>query len=504
MSASRPLTRLVLATLLPLPFATLLPLVATATADAAADAASGAAAPERNDRMGVATHFGNPGHYIENWNIEKLIPRVVELGVGWIRDDFYWSGYEKQKGVYAIPPRARQWIDTAHAAGLKINLVFNGGNKLYKNPYDPAAYAAAAARLARELAGKVQCIEILNEPHNFGFSKTHGGTWNGLEPDGSLSPWVSRYVTLLNTAAPAIKAANPAVKVIGLGSVPPVNFRQLAMGIAPQVDGLVDHPYSLRSVPEIIPYAASPGMLKRDGIATADTRGTLASQIRLYRETSARHNGPREIWLTEWGFPAYQESRPSLFAGFTREAQARYSLRRYMETFGLGIDLSVIYALKDDGKNVHDAEHNFGLLTPDDTPKPVFAAVQRLAHYMRPWHPPAIAPEIKTLVQNTRIDEWPVTWDGSRLAAPGAVCAWPFTDGNGKSMIAVWSAERAGGDQQPRLADIEILADWPSENIRACDLLTGEIRPLQAERHPGRLLLKAVSIPDHPVAIEFR
>jgi hypothetical protein len=102
-----------------------------------------------DDRIGIATHFGNTGHYIENWDIQKLIPKVVELGAGWIRDDFYWGHYETKKGVYEIPARAREWIDTAHAAGLKIVLVFNGANKLYDDPYDPLAYAAAAAHLAR-------------------------------------------------------------------------------------------------------------------------------------------------------------------------------------------------------------------------------------------------------------------------------------------------------------------------------------------------------------------
>lgn len=462
------------------------------------------ASPELDDRVGVATHFGNTGRYVDNWDIDLLIPKVVELGAGWIRDDFYWSGYEKTKGEYSIPPRARRWIDAAHAAGLKIILVFNGSNKLYSDPYDPQAYAAAAAHLAGELQGKVQCIEILNEPHNFGFSKTYGGTWNGLQPDGSDSPWIAKYVALINAAAPAIKAANPDVKVIGLGSVAPANFRMLALGIHPAVDGMVDHPYSLRTVPELVPYAASPGMLKRDGLATADERGTFASQMRLYRETSAARRGPRELWLTEWGFPAYQENKPSLFAGFTREAQAKYVQRRLAETLALGVEFSAIYALKDDGANLHDAEHNFGLLALDNTPKPAFDAARRVITLLRPCRPLADAPEINTFVQNTRTDEWPVTWDGSRLAAPGSVQTHAFADAQNRPLLVVWSAERAGGDLQPRLADIEIVADWPSESVVATDLLTGETCELAAQRKPGRLMLKAVCVPDHPVAIRFR
>ncbi|MDF3057236.1 MAG: hypothetical protein K0R17_1451 [Rariglobus sp.] len=266
-------------------------------------------------RVGVCTHFGLSGPYLPNWNIETLIPKVADLGAGWIRDELYWNHYEREKGVYELPARTRAWIDAANAAGIKVLLIFNGSSKLYADSYDAKAYAAAAANLARELKGKVGCIEILNEPHNFGFSKYHGGEWNGVEKDGSVSPWIGKYVAFLNTAAQAIKSANPEMKVIGLGSVPPSNYRMLEMGIVPQVDGLVDHPYSMQLTAEILPWADTPGQLKRDGFVTADQRGTFASLIRLYRAASGRYSGPREIWLTEWGFTSYQQTKPDLFAG---------------------------------------------------------------------------------------------------------------------------------------------------------------------------------------------
>lgn len=454
--------------------------------------------------MGVATHFGNTGHYIPNWNIDALIPEVVELGVGWVRDDFYWAQYEKEKGVYEIPPRYREWIDAANKAGLKVILVFNGANKLYDDVYAPEAYAAAAANLAVELDGKVQCIEILNEPHNFGFSKVYGGRWNGVESDGTVSPWIGKYVELLNTAADAIKAANPDMKVIGLGSVAPSNFRMLEIGISKNVDGMVDHPYSLRTVPELIPYADSPGMRARDGVATADSRGTFRSQMELYRSTSAKHAGPQEIWLTEWGFPAYQEAKPSLFAGFTQDAQAKYIQRRMIETLSLGIDSSIVYALKDDGRDRHNAEHNFGLIDYNGKRKPAFEALRRVASDMNGFSPLETRPEINVFTQNTRIDEWPVTWDGSQLIAPGAVETHLFRNAEGDRLLALWSSERAGGDLQPRLVDVEIGAEWPVNKIKAWDMLTGEPVEITAEALTGRVLLKKVSAPDHPVAILFQ
>ncbi|MDR1281608.1 MAG: hypothetical protein LBK99_12390, partial [Opitutaceae bacterium] len=465
--------------------------------------------PLRNDRMGVATHLGR-----KEWDFERAVPLIADLGVGWIRDEVYWNSCEKTPAAYALPETSRLWIDTAHQAGLKIILVFNIGREGNKaayphSPFDPDAYARAAAHLAREMAGKVQVIEILNEPNNFGFMQYHGGAWNGWDGKGAESSWIAKYVGLFNKAAVAIKQASPATKVIGLGAPAPANFRMLARGIAPKVDGMVDHPYSFRTVPEVIPFASSEGIMKRDGIATADARGSFASHIRLYREHSVRHKGPRELWLTEWGFPIHQEAenKKSMYAGRTPEAQAKYALRRFAECLALGVEVSVYYDFKDDGRDPREAEHNFGLMTFDWQPKPAYHAVQRLARFMMPWRAAAHPPGINALIANTRPDQWPVIWDGSRLAAPGTVVTYAFENASSDSadkdslMILRWSAERIG-DLQPRLGELEIA--WPAEratpsSIRQYDLWTGGWSDAKFGRKPDRLYFPEISFPDAPV-----
>jgi hypothetical protein len=100
------------------------------------------------------------------------------------------------------------------------------------------------------------------------------------------------------------------------------------MGVAPEVDGITDHPYSAHSIPELVPFAATPGKLKRDGIFTADAKGTFASQVRMYREQSAKYRGPKELWLTEQGWPTFQSLSPfGLFTPVDQHIQARYILR---------------------------------------------------------------------------------------------------------------------------------------------------------------------------------
>lgn len=459
-----------------------------------------------NERLGVATHFGNGGHYVANWDIDTCIRAATTLGVGWLRDDLHWQNYEKTKGRHELRPRDRRWIEAAHAAGLKIVLVLYGGNPLYENPYDPDAYARAAAAVAAELKGKIQALEILNEPHNSGYSRHYGGSWNGYDADaGTLQPWVRHYLVLLDRAAKAVKAANPDLKVIGLGGVPPVNFHQLALGIAPEVDGVADHPYSPRSVPELIPYTSDPGMIRRDGVAVADAQGSFASLVRLYREQSARHRGPRELWLTEAGFPTYQEAKPAFFAGITEEAQAAYALRRFAECLGLGVDVTIWYDLKDDGGDLRNAEDHFGLLTRGNQPKPAYHAVQRLARLMQPYRVAVPAPRIEIFSENTRTDTHPIAWDGVRLAAPDTVRTYAFHHATtGRPLVLLWSTERFGGDLSPRLANLEITADWPIDHVRLIDLQSGETRAVKAERRGSALWFPELSVPSHPVALEFR
>jgi hypothetical protein len=463
----------------------------------------------KHPRLGTCVHFHQTG---KGWDVDTVMPLIVQSGVSWIRDEINWSALEKEKGVYAIPERDARWIEAAHKAGLKIMLLFNTrGNKLYENTYDPGAYARAAAWLARELDGKIHAIEVMNEPFNFkGMGTVFGGAWNGREPDNRTSPWVYHYVKLLNAAAPAIKAANPRLTVVGLGAEAPVNFRMLEIGIAPEVDAIADHPYSRRVIPELVLFAATEGILKRDGVATADKRGAYASQVRMYRERSARFNGPKQFWITETGFTTYPGVDRQLHAGFTEEAQARYLQRRIVEALGLGVDMIFQYAFKNDGRDPNRAQHHFGLVNYDLTPKPALGAVNRVAATLAGLEPVRENRQITVTIfpHAERIDEWPIRWDGTRIAAPGAIPVHHFADKTGAPAIALWSAERAGSDQHPRHADVEFVTA-PDGNsgsgfgtLKVHDLWTGKTRIVKPrQKNATTWILDQFVVPDAPVLI---
>jgi hypothetical protein len=442
-------------------------------------------------------HFGTCVHFNQGWDYTKVLPLVADLGVAWIRDDLNWRNVEKTKGVYVVPEKTMDWIKQAHKNGLKLILILNRENKLYEDPYDPDAYAAFCKAMAVQLKDDVDAFEILNEPANFGFRKQYGGTWNGLEPDGkSIGPWVGKYVTFINKAAEAIKSVNKKIKVIGLGSVPPVNFRQLAMGVSPSVDGIVDHPYSYRSVPEIISFPSSEAGLKRDGIATADERGTLTSMVDMYRKQSEKYNGPKELWFTESGWPTFQPlSSKILNAGLTESAQAIYLQRRFIQYLGMDIDVALQYDLKNDGNDPHELEHNYGIVHADYTPKPAYYAYQRVAKN-------TVGFIHKNMVVNItpgpgRVDPYPMIWEGTKMPAVNDIPVYTFVNPKGQEVVTLWSAERANNEFQPRFADIEFKTEKKVSKITVMDMLTGVTSNVPFKATEGGAMLKTYSVPDH-------
>lgn len=482
-------------------------LVSTLAALCATAALVGAENPPLNYRMGVSTHFAHKTPWMYPWDAERHIPMIAELGVGWIRDEILWREVEPTPGNYQLSERTRKWVDIANAHGLKIIAIFADRNQAHKDQFDPDAYAAAAAWLAKELDGKIHAIEVLNEP--FGSDHFTGGApynqWTGLGPDGKPVAWLSRYVTIVNKAADAIKAANPRMTVIGLGSVAPQNYRMISMGLSPNLDGLTDHPYSFRVTPEVLPHRDTPAYRKQVGFPVADSEGTYASFVRMYREHLAKHNGPEEIWFTESGWSTFREgdkNRTYMYSAFTEHAQAAYVQRRFVESLALDVTVNIHYDFLDDhGHRGGDfnAEAHFGLVRKDDSLKPSYHAVQNVARATVGFSAGS-AVEAKVFPFSNRTENHPVNWDGGDLPALSRIMCYPFTDAEGRPVFAVWSAERIG-DLNTRAADLELSIDPDAYVFEAIDLMSGEIYRPEVRKVAGRAMLESLAVPPHPVLI---
>ena len=429
-------------------------------------------------RMGTCTHFA------QGWDHEKIMPLIEKSGLGWIRDDLDWQQIESQKGVYKIPERTLAWIRAAHVHHLRVLAILNGSNKFYDDHYDPQAYAKWAAWTVNELKNDVDAVEILNEPNNFGFMKYYGGKHEG-EGD---SPWVAKYVTLMNAAAEAIKAVDPSMPVIGFGAGAPVTYKQLALGTSPAVDAIADHPYSTQTPPELAGGKASE-QLKHFGFATVDERGSFVSLIDGFRQQSAKFHGPKNIWLTEWGYSTFQPLADAHFGGFTESAQAKYILRRFVEGLGLDITVSFLYEFRDN-RDEHDAEDRFGIVRMNGEPKESYAAIENLTRIFR----------------DLRVAKGSEA--GSVTVFPGAT--WPqqapivsyrFVDKQGRPAVAIWATDTAGGDRTPRVADVELQWGPDVKEVVAIDTLTGGQETIPF-KHVGAMLVKeGMTISDHPILL---
>ena len=407
----------------------------------------------RDDRVGVCTHFS------QNWSPDLVMPLIAKSGAGWIRDDFNWSALEPTPGNYRIPPKVRAWIQAAHAAGLKVDVILAYGNWAYHDHYDPAAYAKAAGWLARELANDVQAIEILNEPNNFGFRDAYGGQWNGNERLGSVSPYLKKYVQILNAAAKEIKLTNPNMTVIGLGTPPPASFRMIALGLVPQVDGLTDHPYG-KDIPEVVPYADNPYFLLRDGIATADANGTFASQVSMFRAQAKKYGATEKLWHTEWGYSTERSKagKPVI----SEDTQAVYILRRLLESEAIGVEHTFVYDFKDDGADPYSNEQNFGLIHSDLSAKPAYYALQRVTSTLAGMSPAAPAKQA-----TIEIDP------AAKLGRLGSRC-YTFSSADGATtIIAFWDPKPWDPNTKPANATIGVPVTGEAGHFFLYDLLSG-------------------------------
>ncbi|MFA6959709.1 MAG: hypothetical protein WC205_03040 [Opitutaceae bacterium] len=501
-------------TLLPRHFFSLLILLSLAPVGASSLRADSPESPPLNYRFGVATHFCHKTPWMKTWDAEKYIPMIADLGVGWIRDEITWQDTELQRGQYRVSDNTRKWIGLARAHGLKVIVCFNNTNPNYPDRWDPDAYAKAAAWLAVELDGKIDAIEILNEPFGgYAVANNDGRPhdWTGRDSDGSASPWLARYLKLLNTSADAIKAANPRMTVIGLGSCTPQNYRLLDMGVSRNVDAITDHPYSFRSPPELVPHPDNETYSKRVGFSVADADGTFASYVRMCLDYSKQHHGPGQLWITESGYTTYREGRAGkepLYSGFSEQAQASYIPRRLLEGLALGLPVDIVYDFLDDsgragvGKpgDPFDPEQNFGIVREGGIPKPAYFAVQNLARATVGFTPGNDI-SFKVFPFSDRTENKPRDWDGMKiLPALARIMAYPFTDAQGRPVLAVWSAERIN-DLSVRSADIEFAVDPDRFTVTVLDLLTGVSFSPAVKTSGGRIMLEHFAVPGHPVLI---
>lgn len=262
-------------------------------------------------------------HMTRGSDIGLVADMIEYTGVNWIRDEYYWDGVEKEKGVYTF--EHDEYIDTHIANGGKVLLILDYGNSLYGGiPHDEVGYAGYAAyckAMAEHLKGRVDTFEIWNE-------------WSGSFGQG-YGPEI--YAEMIKAAYPAIKEANPDATVVGCCTADVnLDWIKTVFEIAgpESMDAVSIHPYAYPSSPE---------------------SGGLKSSIRMVHELCKEYGKDMPVWCTELGYPAAT-------GVIDEETAGAYKARLYVYSKSIGEDKLFLYDFQNDGVNPAEREHNFGVI----------------------------------------------------------------------------------------------------------------------------------------------
>ncbi|MGA4644565.1 cellulase family glycosylhydrolase [Limisphaera sp. 4302-co] len=303
--------------------------------------------------VGVNIHFVT-GH-------ERDLDLIAAAGFRWVRMDFTWEAVERLRGEY-------DWrgydelTRNLRRRGLRALFILDYSHHLYeesvqttnpitgrpetnvaspRKPESVEAFARWAAAAAARYARQGVVWEIWNEPNIF-FWRPH--------------PNVDDYIRLARATCRAIRAAEPQAAIIAPGISgfdPPFMERFLASGILEYLDGVSVHPYRFRRPPES---------------AAAEYR-QLRQQVDAH--TPAGRAEPIPIVSSEWGWSTDGKD-------VSPDTQAAFLVRQQLFNLSMGVPLSIWYDWKNDGRDPHEREHNFGVVDADLNPKPAYRAVQTL------------------------------------------------------------------------------------------------------------------------------
>ena len=133
----------------------------------------------RHDRFfGVQAHFGQyrPG-------VDKLLDVIRNAGIGWIRDEVYWSEVEKEKGVFRFPPSYDYYLEAAGRDASKPFSFSTSATLSIRARTSAPLRPAPSFKLLAAIAGR---SSRTTRP---GASDTlRSGTSRTLRPSGNLNP----------------------------------------------------------------------------------------------------------------------------------------------------------------------------------------------------------------------------------------------------------------------------------------------------------------------------
>jgi hypothetical protein len=300
---------------------------------------------------GVNIHFteARPGE----------IKMIADAGFRWVRMDFIWDLTEKERGRYDFSPYDRL-MAALEPHGIRALFILDYGNSLYtpdkavRTEEARQAFARWAVAAAKHFAGRGIIWECFNEPNVPLF-------W-------PPKPNVEEYVALALAVGRSFRAAVPDEKLIGPATLG-IDFDFLEAcfkaGLLQYWSAVSVHPYRQTNA-EIAPNEYC----------------LLREMISRYKPPSDKYR-PIPIVSGEWGYS-------SVWPGMTEEKQAQLVARQRLTNVANGVPVSIWYDWQDDGSDLDEPEHHFGLVRhtyqpgrdPSFQPKPSYLAAKTVNQFL--------------------------------------------------------------------------------------------------------------------------
>lgn len=388
---NRPAARVILLLVLLLSVGSLLPVTAQGWLPVVAERATTGNQPaiQRLPYADVNSYGANTflSKEVEDWKREKTVQMMADAGLGWMKQQFPWSEIEPKPGRFWDDKYNQDsWdkydriVSLAEKYGIRViarldntpEWARDAGTNTATPPSNPDTYANFVYAFVKHYKGRVQFIQIWNEPNL-------RGEWGGKIDSAA-------YAALLKRAYVRAKEADPNIVVLSAplaqtleqgdrGLDETVYLRQLYQaGIAGYFDILFANGYGLDQPPEAPP---APGVLNFRRIELL--RGIM----------EANGDANKAVWLNEYGWNAAPSDFPPnklTWSRVSEEQQARYTVDgiRYARAHWPWLGVVNIWYFRQVGDIPADqAEYYFRMVDTEFTPRLIYREVLRATAELR-------------------------------------------------------------------------------------------------------------------------
>lgn len=292
-----------------------------------------------------------------------VLDRLQAAGAKWVRIDVGWRTIEPDTsgGIASWYLRLVDYsVDQARSRGINVILTVldtpawaSGTTDKTVPPRNPADYGRIMGWLATHFKGRVGAYEV----------------WNEADSTGFFSGTPAQYVAMMKSAYASVKAADSAALVVG-GATVYNNDAFLSSVYAAGGKGSFDvwstHPYMGK--------ADSPPETPDDGHVW------IMDHVKAVRALMvANGDSNKPIWFTEFGWSSHATAPGAdpWKLGVTDAQQADYLVRTMKFVQSKHPYVTVVIWYNERNKATGDLqEDNYGLMTRDFQPKPVYNSIK--------------------------------------------------------------------------------------------------------------------------------